>query len=85
MKKSYTKEYITKIRRRFGSRLNLKSSIFKRDNWTCRLCKVVAEEIDHIKPLNQYPELAYEPTNLRALCMKCNRTRKRKWLNISKM
>lgn len=32
-------------------------------------------EADHIKPVKTHPQLAYEYTNLRPACSKCNRAR----------
>ena len=29
-------------------------------------------QIDHIKPINRYPDLAVDPKNLRLLCSPCN-------------
>ena len=28
--------------------------------------------LDHILPLSKYPDLAYEPSNIRVMCRKCN-------------
>lgn len=46
----------------------LRETIFKRDNYTCRICsKKEAQQIDHIKGSSN------DPTNLQAVCADCNR------------
>ncbi|SDH34299.1 HNH endonuclease [Nitrosomonas sp. Nm132] len=46
----------------------LRETIFKRDNYTCRICgKKAAQQIDHIKGSSN------DPTNLQAACSDCNR------------
>lgn len=32
-------------------------------------------EVDHVKPVSKFPELRYDPANLRACCKRCNRDR----------
>ena len=63
---------------------NLRKSILERDNYECQWCKAEGKltiqydsvlEVDHIKELEQYPELAYEPDNLRTLCKDCHNKR----------
>jgi rubrerythrin len=56
----------------------LRESILRRDNWTCRRCgnSVYKEpnlllEIDHIIPISKGGKT--EPNNLQTLCWKCNR------------
>jgi 5-methylcytosine-specific restriction protein A len=49
-------------------------------NPLCVFCKkggflVTASEIDHIKPLADYPELKYGEINLRSLCKPCHSKR----------
>lgn len=52
----------------------LRDSIFKRDNYTCVLCKAKGElNVDHIKSYSKYPELRYIPSNLRTLCVPCHK------------
>jgi len=50
-----------------------RESVFERDNWKCVQCgrggKVCA---DHIKAYSQYPELRYEVSNGRTLCLSCH-------------
>lgn len=50
--------------------------IYKRDNYACQLCKMVGKKLnaDHIKPWKLYPDLRFEPSNLRTLCVDCHRT-----------
>lgn len=52
-----------------------RESIFKRDDWTCVLCKVrgVKLEADHIKKFSNYPELRFDINNGRTLCIPCHK------------
>lgn len=58
--------------------------ILKRDNYECQWCKAegrvtVADasslEVDHIKELEENPNLALEDDNLRTLCKDCHNKR----------
>lgn len=51
-----------------------RESVFKRDSWTCVLCskKGVKIHADHIKPFAYFPELRFELTNGRTLCVPCH-------------
>lgn len=57
----------------------------KRDRFQCVWCreegKLVTKrlEVDHIKELEQYPELAYELDNLRTLCRDCHNKRHKRY------
>lgn len=54
----------------------LRQQILERDGWKCRCCGERRWlEIDHIKPVREAPERAYDPRNLQALCGPCH-TRK---------
>jgi 5-methylcytosine-specific restriction protein A len=51
--------------------------ILERDNHECQRCKrnggyAKAECVHHIKPLEQYPELALVDENLESLCFVCH-------------
>lgn len=54
----------------------LRTSILVRDNYTCQLCNTHGGilEMDHVKEWCNYPELRYEPSNLRILCKPCHKT-----------
>lgn len=63
---------------------NLRDEILSRDNFECQWCKAEGKvstrfntiiEVDHIKELEHYPELAMEPSNLRCLCKECHNKR----------
>lgn len=48
-----------------------------RDQYTCQRCKrygriTQAREVHHIKHLEEYPELAYDPENCISLCKACH-------------
>lgn len=50
-----------------------RESVFERDNWKCVICymggKICA---DHVKAYSQYPDLRYEISNGRTLCLACH-------------
>ena len=52
-----------------------REKVFSRDNWTCVLCGEHGCRLhaDHIKPYSQYPQLRYELTNGRTLCVPCHK------------
>lgn len=49
--------------------------VFKRDNFTCVLCKKTGGTLnaDHIKPFSLFPDLRLELSNGRTLCVQCHR------------
>lgn len=48
----------------------------RRDGWRCVQCGAVGRlEVDHVKPVRDAPELAFDLTNLQTLCASCH-TRK---------
>jgi len=51
-----------------------RSSVFKRDNYTCVICGVKGGylEADHIKPWSVYESLRYSVDNGRTLCKPCH-------------
>lgn len=55
-----------------------------RDNYLCRRCKkrnllIPATMVHHIKPLEDYPELALELDNLISLCNDCHEQITNRW------
>ena len=51
--------------------------ILIRDEYTCQRCKrygriTQAREVHHIKHLEDFPELAYDPKNCVSLCKACH-------------
>jgi len=52
-----------------------RKKVFERDDYTCQLCGVRGEKLhaDHIKPFASHPELRFELSNGRALCIPCHR------------
>ena len=69
-----------------------RESVFKRDDYTCQICGVhsgnakrVTLNADHIKPFAYFPELRFELSNGRTLCVDCHKktdTFGRKAINI---
>lgn len=57
--------------------LHKRSVVLRRDDYLCQECKRYgsdkqAEQVHHINPLEDYPELAYINDNLISLCTKCH-------------
>lgn len=52
-----------------------RKSVFKRDDYTCRVCAARGGQIqaDHIKPFAEYPELRFSIDNGRTLCVPCHK------------
>lgn len=57
---------------------SLRLVVLERDEWKCRIratgCTFKATEVDHIVPLSAGGP-PYDPANLRASCLHCNRSR----------
>lgn len=51
-----------------------RENVFIRDNYTCQWCKKRGIELnaDHIKPFSRFPELRFELSNGRTLCVACH-------------
>lgn len=52
-----------------------REKIFARDNWTCQICNIrggVILNADHIKSWALYPDLRFELSNGRTLCLSCH-------------
>jgi 5-methylcytosine-specific restriction endonuclease McrA len=63
---------------------DLRDAVIARDNYECQWCKAEGRvtnasnailEVDHIKPLEQFPDYALDPDNLRTLCKDCHNKR----------
>lgn len=54
---------------------NWRKEVFERDNYTCQICFARGGELnaDHIKPFAFFPELRFELSNGRTLCVQCHR------------
>ena len=55
----------------------MRARVLRRDEYMCRECKrygkrVTAATVHHIRPREQYPELAYVTANLISLCEQCH-------------
>ena len=55
---------------------NWRDAVYKRDNFTCQMCfaRGVTLNADHIKSFALYPELRFELSNGRTLCVPCHKT-----------
>lgn len=68
----------TEVNERIRKRVKYKtwrSKVFKRDDYTCVICKIrgCRLEADHIKPFALYPDLRFDISNGRTLCIDCHR------------
>ena|SRR3990167_5449016 len=52
-----------------------RKAVFERDNYTCQQCKQVGGILnaDHIQPFAYFPELRFEISNGRTLCVGCHK------------
>ena len=52
-----------------------RKEVFKRDNYTCVECSYTGRNLnaDHIKPFAYFPELRFELSNGRTLCVDCHK------------
>lgn len=59
---------------RIKFRNQIQRQVFKRDNYTCKLCgeKGGKLQVDHIQSWAEYIELRFSINNCRTLCMKCH-------------
>lgn len=62
------------IRKSFEYKL-WREAVFKRDDYSCVLCGVRGGDLqaDHIKRFAEYPELRFDVSNGRTLCVPCHR------------
>lgn len=55
----------------------------RRDDWRCIQCgSRVGLEVDHIRPLRDYPAGAYELANLQTLCGRCHGKKTRREIGL---
>ena len=69
---------ITPINKQLRHSLEMKlarESCFERDDYTCQECGARGVELHphHIKPFAQFPELRFEVSNLKTLCVPCHK------------
>ncbi len=77
--KGYTKHQLDRLARYCIEAKEWRKQVFERDNYTCQKCglrsgngKKVVLNADHIKPFAYFPELRYELSNGRTLCVECH-------------
>lgn len=51
-----------------------RTAVFRRDNWTCKVCKMKGGNIhaDHIKSFTHFPALRFDVNNGQTLCVSCH-------------
>jgi 5-methylcytosine-specific restriction endonuclease McrA len=47
-------------------------TILARDNYTCGYCGGDASSVDHVMPIKDHPEQAFNPENCISACKACN-------------
>ena len=63
----------------------LRIRVLDRDNWQCRQCPERRRlEIDHILPVRDRPDLAWEIDNLQCLCGRCHARKTRIEIGLGK-
>lgn len=62
------------LKQRVKFRRLIQRQVLERDNYTCVSCskRGVVLHVDHIKSWAEYPELRFDMSNCRTLCMKCH-------------
>lgn len=52
----------------------MQKDVYKRDNYTCKICDAVGIElhVDHIKSWSEHPNLRFNMDNCRTLCKSCH-------------
>lgn len=66
----------TKVKRRPRYEMDIwRKAIFHRDNYTCQNCRQIGGQLqaDHIKPYCLFPNLRWELSNGRTLCIDCHK------------
>lgn len=65
---------------------NKREYILLRDKYLCQECKsknkfTIATMVHHVKPLENFPELALTDSNLISLCSMCHESHHDRWKN----
>ena len=64
----------------------LRLQALRRDDWQCVQCGTrVGLEVDHIQPVRDCPERAFDLTNLQALCKRCHSAKTRKEMGLPEL
>jgi len=62
-----------------------RNKILKKYNYKCVMCNSQKDlELDHIKPVSLYPELAFDENNIQILCKKCHQFKTKEEVKIIK-
>ena len=78
IKKLVSEDNTKKFYDQYYWRHRLRPVILQRDNYECQHCKKEGKvklskfckiDVNHIKPLAEYPHLAYDESNLEAICV----------------
>ena len=59
-----------RLKRAYRSRF--RDKVLARDNYTCYYCGNEADQVDHVIPISQAPELVINFDNAVASCRRCN-------------
>jgi 5-methylcytosine-specific restriction endonuclease McrA len=68
-------DYYSHLGLKYKERSAYRQSVLDRDEHICQVCGAPATEVDHIVPWSISHDSSL--SNLRAICIKCNRARRR--------
>ncbi|MEM9782352.1 MAG: HNH endonuclease signature motif containing protein [Pseudomonadota bacterium] len=64
---------------------SLRLAALRRDGWCCVQCGARGRlEVDHIKPVRDAPDLAFDLDNLQCLCPSCHARKTREEIGLGK-
>jgi len=59
--------------KRWNRWLKFRKNILERDNYICKVCNKVANQIHHLKMKEKFPELCWDENNVISICDYCHK------------